>query len=349
VPRDNFSNATKIALAKRAGYRCSYPGCKATTVGPSDENSEASANTGEVAHISAAAGGSGARRRLPELSPDYRSSIDNGIWFCKTHAKLIDTDEVTYTVPMLKHWRRLAEQRAQLRQAYGDIDFTYHSQLVAVGLAPATITLIPGPELSVKIGLAVRNAWLPEICGKDSADAVRDFLIEHARNAFSHGGATSVEVEFTSKAIEVSDDGSPFAVVNLAGPNTRGGGLAYRALLETRHLGHASSRRAENKNHVHIPFVLDVSDLPRVNPCAVTLNHGDIHAGTLDLPQLTDCDRVFLVAPDFAVFSDGPMYEGALRQVLTNHPNVVLIFPHASARVIEHYSRLFPMAKVETW
>lgn len=349
MSRDNFSNATKISLAKRAGYRCSYPGCKATTVGPSDENSKATANTGEAAHISAASGGSGARRWLSVLSPEYRSSIDNGIWCCETHAKLIDTDEVTYTIPMLKQWRRLAEQRAQLRQAYGDIDFTYHSELVAVGLAPETITLIPGPELSAKIGLAVRHAWLPEICGKDSSDAVRDFLIEHARNAFSHGGATSVEVEFTSQAIEVSDNGAPFVVANLAGPNTRGGGLAYRALLDARHLGHASSRRAGNMNYVHIPFVLDVTDLPRVNPCAVALDHEDIRAGTLDLVQLTGCDRVFLVAPDFAVFSDGHMYERVLRQVLIDHPKVVLILPHASAKVIEHYSRLFPTAKVETW
>ncbi len=349
MTRDNFINATKIALAKRAGYRCAYPGCKAITVGPSDESAEATANTGEAAHISAASGGLGARRWISVLSPEYRSSIDNGIWCCETHAKLIDTDEVTYTIPMLRQWRRLAEQRAQLRQAYGDIDFTYHSELVAIGLAPESVTLVPGQELNSKVGLAVRHAWLPEICGKDAADAVRDFLIEYTRNAFSHGRATSVEVAFTATAIEVSDDGAPFAVAKLAGSNTRGGGMAYRALLEAKHLGHASSQRTDNKNHVHIPFVLDVNDLPSVNPCAIALDHGDIRAGTLNFGQLVGCDRVFFVAPDFAVFSDGPMYESVLRQVLLDHPNVVLIFPHVSSRVIEHYTRLFPTARVETW
>jgi hypothetical protein len=349
VSRDNFTKATKTALAKRAGYRCSYPGCKSTTVGPSEEGSEATANTGEAAHISAASGGPGARRWISVLSPKYRSSIDNGIWCCAAHAKLIDTDEVTFTIPMLRQWRRLAEQRAQLRQAYGDIDFTYHSELVAVGLAPDLVNLLPGSDLSSKIGLAVRHAWLPEICGKDAADAVRDFLIEHARNAFFHGGATSVEVKFIANAIEVADDGAPFSVANLAGPHTRGGGMAYRALLEARHLGHASSRRTGNKNHVHIPFVLDVSDLPRVNPCAVALDHEDIRAGIFDVAQLVGCDRVFFVAPDYAVFSDGPMYEGVLRQALIQHPNAVLIFPHTSSRVLEHYARLFPTAKVETW
>ncbi len=349
MTRDDFSNATKIALAKRAGYRCSYPECKATTVGPSDESSQATSSTGEAAHISAASGGPAARRWVSVLSPEYRSSIDNGIWCCETHAKLIDTDEVTYTIPMLKQWKLLAERRAQLRQAFGDIDFTYHSELVSIGLAPDALSFNSSPDLSAKIGVAVRNACLVEICGKDAADAVRDFLIEHARNAFSHGWATSVGVEFTKKSIEVSDDGAPFAVASLAGPTSRGGGMAYRSLLEARHLGHVSSRHSDGKNHVHIPFVLNVSDLSRVNPCAVALDHNEIHSGTLDIARFQTCDRVFVVAPDYAVFSDGPMYERALRQVVAGHPNVVLIFPHASSRVIEHYAQLFPTAKVETW
>jgi hypothetical protein len=250
---------------------------------------------------------------------------------------------------MLKQWRRLAEKRAQLRQMYGDIDFTYHSELVAVGLAPDLINLVPSHELNFKIGSAIQRAWLPEICGKDAADTIRDFLIEYARNAFSHGGATSVDVKFSPNSIEVTDDGGPFALANLAGPNTRGGGLAYKALLDARHLGHASSRRVGNKNHVHVPFVLDASDLPRMNPCAVALDDSDIRTGTLDFLKLHGCDRIFLVAPDFAVYSDGPMYGRALRQILIDHSNVVLIFPHASSRVIEHYKKLFPNAKVETW
>lgn len=266
---------------------------------------------------------------------------------------MIDTDEVTYTIPMLKQWRTLAELRARLRQAHGDIDFTYHSDFVAAGLAPGAITLNPAPEanhvISEKIGLAICHAWLPEICGKESADAVRDFLIEHARNAFSHGGATSVEVTFTSNSIEVSDDGAPFAIANLAAPNTRGGGLAYRALLNSKHLGRASSQRAGDKNQVHIPFVLNAADLARVNPCAVALDHSDIRAGTLNFAQFAGCDRIFLVAPNYAVYSDAGMYQRALKQFLAQHQNVVLIFPHASLEVIKHYAEQFPTAKMETW
>ena len=349
MARDNFTIPTKTALAKRAGWRCSFPGCKAVTVGPSEEDSAAIANTGEAAHISAAAGGPGARRYVATLMPEERSSIENGIWCCNTHAKLIDTDEVSYTIPMLTQWKLLAERRAALRQAYGDIDFTYHRELIPLGLAPESLSLISDMEMNERIGLSVRHSYLAEICGHEAADAVRDFLIEHARNAFSHGGAMSVGIEFTSNAITVVDDGAAFTVSDLAAPESRGGGLAYRALLETKQLGHASSRRFDGQNHVHIPFVLNVGELPRVNPCAVALNHSDIRGGTLNVAQFVSCDRAFVIAPDFAVYSDGPLYESALQKIVTEHPNVVLIFPNASWRVIEHYRQLFPRAKVETW
>ncbi len=347
--RDEFTKPTKTALAKRTGYLCSYPGCCAVTVGPSDEDSTATSSTGEAAHICAASGGRGARRYVAVLSPEYRSSIDNGIWCCKTHAKLIDTDEVTYTIGMLRQWRLLAERRAELRQAYGDIDFTYHSDLVAVGLAPDSLSFVPGPDLSARIGAAIQYSCLSEICGKDAADAVRDFAIEHTWNAFSHGHATTVQIEFSSRAIKITDDGGPFTISNLAGPNASGGGLAYRALLEERHLGHASSRRVGTLNHIHIPIVLNADDLPCVNPCAVALDRTEVRAGTLDVARFAGCDRVFLIAPDFATYSEGPMYENALRQVIAAHPGAVLIFPHASRRVLEHYANLFPTARVESW
>ena len=44
-------------------------------------------------HIAAAAGGPGARRYVKEMSADERASVENGIWMCYTHGKVIDTDE----------------------------------------------------------------------------------------------------------------------------------------------------------------------------------------------------------------------------------------------------------------
>ena len=43
-----------------------------------------------------------------------RSDIANGIWLCQTHAKLIDDDELTYTVAVLRDWKEAAEHMAAL-------------------------------------------------------------------------------------------------------------------------------------------------------------------------------------------------------------------------------------------
>jgi hypothetical protein len=60
--RDEFSLKTKTAVAARAGYRCSFTGCGKTTVGPSEESSEAVTMIGKASHISGAAPGRGSRR-----------------------------------------------------------------------------------------------------------------------------------------------------------------------------------------------------------------------------------------------------------------------------------------------
>ncbi|MCH9647716.1 MAG: ATP-binding protein, partial [Deltaproteobacteria bacterium] len=110
--RDEFSKETKRILAGRAGHVCSFPGCAQPTSGPSAEAENSLANLGEACHIRAAASGRGARRYDPSMTSEERRALDNGIWMCRTHGKLIDSDEATYTVEQLHQWRREAEKRA---------------------------------------------------------------------------------------------------------------------------------------------------------------------------------------------------------------------------------------------
>ncbi len=117
--RDDFPEKVKRAMAARAGYVCSFPGCIQPTSGPSDESPSASVNVGEACHIKAAASGPGARRIDPSMTSSERKSIDNGIWMCRNHAKLIDSDEARHTVEQLRKWRREAEARAEKRLRAG--------------------------------------------------------------------------------------------------------------------------------------------------------------------------------------------------------------------------------------
>lgn len=99
--RDDFSSSTKDKAAKRSAYRCAF--CGKPTIGPSFENNEAVSNTGVAAHICAAA--PGGKRYDPNMTPKQRKSIDNCVWMCQTHAHLIDTDEVKYSV--MYHFAKL--------------------------------------------------------------------------------------------------------------------------------------------------------------------------------------------------------------------------------------------------
>lgn len=109
--RDDFKETTKDIMAKRVGYRCSNPSCRKPTCGASDDPNNYS-NIGVAAHICAAA--RGGKRYDPAMSKEERRDIHNGIWLCQTCSKLIDSDDLRYTVDLLHKWKSLSEEIAIL-------------------------------------------------------------------------------------------------------------------------------------------------------------------------------------------------------------------------------------------
>jgi hypothetical protein len=110
LARDDFSKETKDILAKRVGMRCSCPECRKPTSGP--DAMDGVTNIGVAAHISAAS--RGGPRFDNSMTPIQRSDISNGIWLCQNHAKLIDNDELNYTLVVLQDWKATAEHMAAL-------------------------------------------------------------------------------------------------------------------------------------------------------------------------------------------------------------------------------------------
>lgn len=86
--RYDFPAKAKKEIAGRAGYRCSFTGCNALLIGP---NGDTSIELGECAHIYAAAG-QGPRGQAG-LSEEAIKSVENGIYLCHEHHKLIDSAE----------------------------------------------------------------------------------------------------------------------------------------------------------------------------------------------------------------------------------------------------------------
>lgn len=106
--RDNFSKPTIDEIAKRVGCLCSLPECQLPTFGPKQGN-QGFVNVGVAAHITAAA--PGGPRYDPDLASEMRQHQSNGVWLCQIHAKLVDSDEKTFTVETLRAWKHSAENR----------------------------------------------------------------------------------------------------------------------------------------------------------------------------------------------------------------------------------------------
>lgn len=113
--RDDFTESTKRLIGNRVGWKCSYLGCEQDTVGPSSSDISKNINNGVAAHICAAA--KGGPRYDASMTPEERKSFDNGIWMCRNHAALIDSDHEKYSVEMLKKWKKIAEDNAYKRMS----------------------------------------------------------------------------------------------------------------------------------------------------------------------------------------------------------------------------------------
>lgn len=87
--RSEFSSKIRDLTARRAGFKCSFPGCDRITIGPA-KDAHKSSNNGIAAHIYSAATSGGGPRGSGGLSEEELKSPQNAIWLCGNHASLID-------------------------------------------------------------------------------------------------------------------------------------------------------------------------------------------------------------------------------------------------------------------
>lgn len=110
MKRIEFNKTTKDIIARRAGYKCSFPGCNKTLVGPG-LNSNEWITIGEYSHIFSAK--KKGPRTSGNLSPQELKSPQNGIFLCRNHHKIIDTksQDKKYTSDLLTRFKNRHEFR----------------------------------------------------------------------------------------------------------------------------------------------------------------------------------------------------------------------------------------------
>ena len=107
-PRIEFDDKIKEIIARRAGFKCSFPGCNKTLIGPGVENNE-SITIGECAHIFSAV--PKGPRTDGGLSEDELKRPENGIYICRNHHKIIDrkAKDNKYTSDLLTRYKNRHE------------------------------------------------------------------------------------------------------------------------------------------------------------------------------------------------------------------------------------------------
>jgi hypothetical protein len=304
----DFPQTVKEALAKRAGYRCSFPGCPNQTIGPSAEGPTKVSNTGDAAHIVAASPGPGARRpNTGRLSNEKLMAIENGVWMCAYHARVVDRDEITYTIPMLEKWRAITEHKASLRQQLGrDIDFGLR-ELSGILLAEHKVELGALGSENQEIGEALLHSGVHEIWGDSLAKAVRDLSIEMIRNAFQHGSATRFSISVEPKRIVLKDDGQVFRYDDILAQERKSGGAAAMRRVIDQYSNRVVLSQTHNAqgNELTIALIHSLCDIPEVTECSYTLTRKELWALPLPIPSLPQCDKIYVMLPTYASYSDG--------------------------------------------
>lgn len=121
--RVEFSEDTKNIIARRAAYRCCFPGCDKTLVGPSSDPSGVTI-LGECAHIFAAK--PDGPRGQHHLTDDQLRSAENGIYLCSEHHTIIDRkkNEKRYPASTLLLFKELHEQK--ISEEIGQLQYPLH-------------------------------------------------------------------------------------------------------------------------------------------------------------------------------------------------------------------------------
>ena len=192
--RANFSPSDRILIARRAGYRCSFPGCDKLTVGPSEQMDQSSC-IGIAAHIYSAR--PGGPRGSGGLNTNELKSPANGIWLCAHHASLIDKHQgIEYPAETLHTYKTLHESRIYNELSGIRTPFTWINRM-KVQSSPifAEVTEIEFAQMTLII--AANSVGKTALCQWIASTVEAKYLERWARVPSKHQ-RLNVEVQYSN-------------------------------------------------------------------------------------------------------------------------------------------------------
>lgn len=335
--RKDFSPKDKIKLAQRSGYICSYPSCEVVTIAPSEEGDDKTSSVGMACHIYAASDGVNAKRINTDMTDEQLSDISNGIWMCYTHGKLIDTDENRFTADLLKEWKEINESIASLRQETG-IDYKTAFKSTSLNKLVENEVILP-KEFAINrlVGEALHDSYLSVAWGGGITETIRDYLIEHIRNAYEHGNSDGCTLKIAAHEIIVIDNGAEFDVRSLYNAsNGQGGSLSIRRLFD--HYGERiflTSYRFEEKNILKISTPKTSDDINENTPCVVNFDMNSLRQGNYAYQLREFCNEVFVILPEYFALSDIAFISRKHPALLSEKRHLIFVLRHVSEHIKE--------------
>lgn len=175
----SYRRADLALLWSRSGGSCSFPECREVLVLEASRGDQ-STIVGEVAHIEASS--DAGPRSNPNLSDQQRDEYPNLILLCPNHHRLVDARDSTYTVDVLRSWKRDTETRFRKSLAEGVVDITFAElEMITQALVnnnktqSGSITVIPPQEKLNRNGLTERTRDLLNI-GLVQSGQVEEFV-----------------------------------------------------------------------------------------------------------------------------------------------------------------------------
>ena len=187
--RAEFSQETKNIISARAAYRCCFPDCDATLIGPGF-GPDSVDNIGECAHIYAASGRG--PRSHHNLTDDDLRKPENGMFLCGKHHTLIDKGKGRkYPAETLMLFKQMHEHK--ISKELGHISYPL--------MWLKKLTVLDSPIL--KTGVAYDFTKSTIIAGSNGAG--KSVLIEYIYTALTGECLPRLEKSHVELNIEMSN------------------------------------------------------------------------------------------------------------------------------------------------